>query len=133
METRGEARGGDVSLLQLSATGFCVYQFGLHTPASENPCPHFGLHSLDVCFLFTTTTCHSWECFLSTFQHTHERLCIKKKKSLLSQVFDEKRRFHVGTSWCVICGVTVTEQETSNMERILADYNKTKHGVVGPL
>ena len=49
---RQDKRGGDVSLLLLSATGICVYQFGLHAVASENPCPHFGLHSLDICFLF---------------------------------------------------------------------------------
>lgn len=60
---RGETRGGDVSLLLLSATGFSVYQFGLHTPASEISCSHFGLHSLDVCYLFTTKSCHSWGVF----------------------------------------------------------------------
>lgn len=65
-ETRqDEERQGEEMCLssKLSATGFCVDQFGLHTPASENPCSHSGLHSLGVCFLFTTETCHSWKCF----------------------------------------------------------------------
>lgn len=86
-KTRGDARGGDVSLL-LSATGFSVYHFGLHTPASENPCSHFGLHSLDVCFLFTTTVGSA----LPKSQHTRRRLCINKK-TILSQVFDGRERF----------------------------------------
>ncbi len=75
VESRGVMRGGDVSLPLLSATDLCVYQFGLHTPASENPCSHSGLHSLDVCFPFTTKTCHSWEFFnlsaSAKTQHTH--------------------------------------------------------------
>lgn len=55
----------------------------------------------------------------------------KKKKKSLDQVFEG---FNVGTSWCVICGVTLREQETSIMKRIESDYTKTKHGVnVGPL
>lgn len=58
-KTRGETKGGDAA----SLLSHKLYQFELHTPASENPCSHFGLHSLDVCFLFTTKMCHSWEYF----------------------------------------------------------------------
>lgn len=39
---------------------FVSYQSGLHTPASEKPCSHFGLHSLDVCFVFAIKACHIW-------------------------------------------------------------------------
>lgn len=108
-KTRGEARGGDVSLL-LSATGFSVYHFGLHTPASENPCSHFGLHSLDVCFLFATTVGRA----LPKSQHTWRlwRLCINNKNNPFTSVWWQGEILW-GTSRCVICDVTVDEQETS--------------------
>lgn len=48
----------------------------------------------------------------------------KKTKTTLQsldQVFDKLGGFNAGTSWCVICGVALREQEPSIMKRIGSD------------
>lgn len=59
---------------------------------------------------------------LSEFPHTDNTLkddYALKNKLFFSeyQAFDKQERFHVRTSCCVICGVTVTGQETSNIKK----------------
>lgn len=105
-KTSGATRGGDASLLLPSAAGFSVYQVGVHPPASEISCSHFGLHGLDVCFLFTSKSCYRWECCerISKDSTQSQMVMHELNHSIYKpdQVCDKKEGLNVGTSRCVI-------------------------------
>lgn len=117
-----EMRGGGVSLHALSYRLFCLSVWITHLCLWNFM---FTLWLTQLRGLPSQLNLVKVGTVLPTLDH-----CVLKKKSLHSQdqEFNKWKGFNIGTSWHVICGLTVMQHENVHW-MIVSDFNKSKRVV----